>query len=296
VEWQASIEHQLFPRLGIGGGYYFRYFGNQVATQNTLRSAASYDGPFCVTAPVDSKLPGGGGYQVCGLYDVKPEVRSLVQNNRTFARNFGDGIIDHLQGYQFNVNARLSQSGFVNLGVDGSRRLLDTCAAPIPAGGTATAFTVDSPEAVFCRTQSPFRPDIKASASYTLPGEVQISGVYLGSSGVDVTALWNAPNSVIAPALGRDLSAGATATKMVALVQPGTVFLDRLHQVDMRVSKLVRLGRARVRGDVNVYNAFNGTYVNAYNTAFTSVGKNSFLRPTDVLGGRTFKVSAQLDF
>ena len=56
--------------VGLNGGYYFRYIGNQTATDNTLVSAADYDGPFCITAPLSADLPGGGGYPVCGLYDI----------------------------------------------------------------------------------------------------------------------------------------------------------------------------------------------------------------------------------
>ena len=42
--------------------------------------------PFCITAPTDSRLPGGGGYQVCGLYDVSPakfgQVNSVIHAGR----------------------------------------------------------------------------------------------------------------------------------------------------------------------------------------------------------------------
>jgi hypothetical protein len=285
IEWQAAIQHQISERFAVNGGYYFRYFGNQIITDNTLVTAADYDGPFCVTAPTSPDLPGGGGYPVCGLYDVKVASRSLVQNHRTFARNFGQGTIDHLQGYELSLNARLARNSFVNIGVDASRRLLDNCDN-----------NVDSPQSQYCRTVTPFRPDVKINASYMLPYEIQLSGTYLGSNGVDVTATWNAPNSVIAPALGRNLAAGATANKAVMLIEPGTVYLDRLHQIDMRLSKGFRIGRYRMRGDLNMYNLGNVTYTSAYNSTFTTVGANSFLRPNDVLAGRTIKVSGQIDF
>lgn len=295
-EWQGSIQHQLTGRVALTGGYYFRSFHNQIATRNTLRTADSYDGPFCITAPTSSDLPGGGGYQVCGLYDVRPQSRSAVQNFRTFARNFGTGIVDHLQGFELSVNARLARNSFATVGVDGSRRLLDTCDAPVPVGSGATAYSVDSPESRFCRTVTPFLPDIKASGSYQLPWDVQLSGTYLSAQGQNVTARWNVPNAVVAAALGRNLAAGATATKPVELIAPGKVYLDRLQQVDLRVSKALRIGQYRLRGDINIYNAFNATYVNSFVTAFTVSGANSFLRPNDVLAGRTVKISGQVDW
>ena len=44
--------------------------------------------PFCITAPADSRLPGGGGYQVCGLYDVVPQKFGRVNNLVTQASNY----------------------------------------------------------------------------------------------------------------------------------------------------------------------------------------------------------------
>src|SRR5437667_9133212 len=69
--------HDALPISGwsITGGYYRNWFGNFLVTDNTLVTPADYD-PYCVTAPTDSRLPNGGGYQVCGLYDIKPVKRS----------------------------------------------------------------------------------------------------------------------------------------------------------------------------------------------------------------------------
>ena len=49
---------------------------------------ADFD-PFCITAPTDSRLPGGGGYQVCGLYDVTPAKFGQVNSVITQSDNFG---------------------------------------------------------------------------------------------------------------------------------------------------------------------------------------------------------------
>src|SRR5207237_10279886 len=92
VEWQGGVERQLTSRVAVNAGYFFRYLGNQTATDNTLITAADYSGPFCIAAPSSPDLPGGGGYQVCGLYDITSTARPLVQINTTLARKFGKGV------------------------------------------------------------------------------------------------------------------------------------------------------------------------------------------------------------
>src|SRR5213078_557119 len=100
TEWAFSGQHQLAPRVSINGGWYRRKFGNQTVTVDNRYGFAgqrgfttsSFDGPFCVNAPSDANLPGGGAYQVCGLYDLKPSVvaQNLAANSTIhFSSDYG---------------------------------------------------------------------------------------------------------------------------------------------------------------------------------------------------------------
>jgi hypothetical protein len=293
IEWQGVIQHALTPGIAISADYYFRYNGNQLATDNTLISGNDFDGPFCITAPLNNDLPNGGGYQVCGLYDVKVASRSLQQNNTTFARNFGD-VVDHYMGYDLTLTGRLAHAGTVQGGLNAQRRVYDTCGAPIPSG--VTTLQVDSPESRFCRQVTPYRPDFKMLASFNLPLDFSVSGTMQVSSGPMITATWAAPNSLIAPALGRNLAAGATATKSIQLIEPGSLYAGYQNQLDLRLSRRMRLGRFTTRLDANLYNAFNNAYANSINTTFSTLASNQFMRPTAVLAGRLFKVGGQIEF
>ena len=77
-----------------------------------------------------------------------------------------------------------------------------------------------------------------------------------------------------------------------SVIAPNTMFEDRLSQFDVRFTKIVRVGRARVQGMLDIYNLFNANSVLSVNTRLGP----SWLRPASVLGARLFKVGAQLDF
>ena len=77
----------------------------------------------------------------------------------------------------------------------------------------------------------------------------------------------------------------------VQLVSPMELYAGRLHQVDFRVSKLLRVAGARARVNLDIYNALNGSAVLELNNAF-----DSWQTPSQILVARFFKFSAQLDF
>jgi hypothetical protein len=186
------------------------------------------------------------------LYDVKPASRSLQQNNRTFAKNFGD-IVDHYMGYDLSVSARFADGGLIQGGLNAQRRVYDTCNAPGLAVLTGTPVNqVDNPESRFCHQVLPYRPDLKLLASYNLPFALTASGTYQMSSGPMIVALWAAPNSVIAPALNRNLAAGLNATKVIQLIEPGSEYAGYQNQLDLRLSRRMTFGRYRARLDANV--------------------------------------------
>jgi hypothetical protein len=78
----------------------------------------------------------------------------------------------------------------------------------------------------------------------------------------------------------------------INLIEPGTLYGDRINNVDMRFAKILRFGRTRTNVGVDVYNVFNWNPVLTYNNTFGS----TWLRPTSILSARFMKISAQVDF
>ena len=140
--WQASVsvQHELLPGVALNVGYFRTQFGNFTVTDNELVTSADFD-PYCITAPVDARLPGGGGNELCGLYDISPGKFGQVRNLVTQASNFGEQE-ERYDGVDIGFSARFPQGGFLGGGVSIGRRVTDNC------------FVVDSPQqarADFCR-------------------------------------------------------------------------------------------------------------------------------------------------
>src|SRR5678816_2178940 len=73
---------------------------------NLATTAADYD-RFSITAPVDSRLPGGGGYVIGDLFDLKPEKVGQVDTYFTNASKYGSQY-QKWDGADFAVNTRWS--------------------------------------------------------------------------------------------------------------------------------------------------------------------------------------------
>jgi hypothetical protein len=240
-----------------------------------------------VTAPVDARLPGGGGYQVCGLYNVVPAKFDRVNNLVTQASNYGKQtkVSDFLA---VNFNGRLSGL-LIGGGVDTGRTVTDQC------------FVIDSPQQlVNCRLVNPFRgqTQIKMYATYSLPADIVVSGNWQNASGPEIEANYAARNAEIAPTLGRNLAAcgtrvPCTATASVPLIAPYTQFEARRNQIDMRISKIVRLGsQIRLQANLDVFNLLNNSAVTVRNNTFGS----TWTRPQLIVEPRLIQVGGQITF
>jgi hypothetical protein len=269
-----------------------------------------------VNAPADANLPGGGGYQVCGLYDLKPSVVAQqlpASSTLQLSSNFG-GETNIYEGFDFSTTSRFGSGAFLNAGVTMGKRIFDQCnlvnAGIVNYLGPINNATINGLEVaeIFpdgskaCHQDLPYRPDFKLSGSYPLPLDFLISGAFQFTRGVQtggaapsVQATWaTAPAS--ATTLGRAYSAAAT-TKSVNLIAVGQNYgFDNLKQLDLRLSKRFKLDRYRFRVDLDAYNIFNSDWPFTLNSTFSTAATSNWLKPTNVLQARFFKLGAQFDF
>ena len=83
----ASIQQEIAPRVSVNVGYFRNWWGNWYVVDNRSTSLSDYT-PFSIVAPVDSRLPGGGGQTVTGLYNLIPTKVGLVDELAQSASNF----------------------------------------------------------------------------------------------------------------------------------------------------------------------------------------------------------------
>jgi hypothetical protein len=304
--WQmsASVDRELLPGVAVNVGYFRTWFGNQVVTDNLLVTPADFD-QYCITAPIDSRLP-NSGQQLCGLYDIKPALFGQVNNLVGLASKYGK-YTEHYNGVDININARLPRGARLGGGWNIGNAVALGTGLTFISSTTSRCFVVDSPQdltyplsiqttapgfANGCKTANVYQQRFKLNGSYPLPWNLQAAAVFQDLPGAYYSAFATYTTAQILPSLGRNL-AGGTKTITVDLLPLYNHFVDqRIVQLDLRLSKILQLGRARLQGNLDVFNAINSSTVLTVNQTYGT----DWLKPTQIMPGRMFKVGFQLDF
>jgi hypothetical protein len=287
-EFSSGVQHEVLPRVSVEVFYFRRWYGNFVATDNLNLSAADFD-VYSLTAGSNADLPGGGGYNVGGLYALKANKFGVPPNNFvTLSDNIGKRT-EHWNGVDFGVNARPSAGFFLQGGVSTGRTVTDNCdlASKVPESLFGFAFFIAETPLQFCHRDEGFVTQVKGSAAYVIPLiDLQVSGVFQSQPGPLLSAN---DNIFFAPNLGRPFV--GVPFQAVNILEPGSKYGDRQSWTDFRISKILRYGRARANINFDIYNIFNNDPVLTENAAFAV-----WRQPFTVLQSRFFKIGAQIDF
>jgi len=290
-EVQTGIQHELMPQVSVSAIYVRRWFGNLRATDNTAVSSANFS-QYCINAPVDPNLPGGGGYQQCGLYDVNPTQFGLVSN----VISVDTSLQQVFNGVDLTSSARLPHGIVASGGVSIGRTRTNDCgdASNLSfafASATGSTSIVAPRTSAFCDVRPPFQPNVKVLVVYPLPWYgIQTAATIQSLPGPQIAATYSITSAQAAPSLGRNLSAGNATVDLIA---PGTLYGDRLNQLDFRGSKIFRFAtKDRIQLNVDLYNLFNADPVLALNNTYGS----AWQRPLQILQGRLLKFGVQVDF
>ena len=317
-DWQFGIalQRQILSRISAEVGYRRRWLGNFSFTnnygtgpgcgpgQNDCITPASYT-RYSIVAPLDPRLPGGGGYVVDGLYDLNDA--SLGTQNYISLADDAHKATSVFQGIDYNFIVRMSdglqfRGGWVN-----SKTVDDTCRQ-----------VADNPEGLRgCRIDRPWVYQARGSASYITPKkfgllrDFNVSGTFNSIPAVIAAANYQVLNTAIrdgycvgavcSTPLGR-LPTGGQATGVTTknLVDPGRPeYIDQQVNADLHVGRIVRFGKSRANLGVDIYNFLNFSSVLTRN--FTLIYPNTpisgaFQQPVTVEAARFLKFTVQYDF
>ncbi|MES1256358.1 MAG: hypothetical protein ABUS56_12150, partial [Acidobacteriota bacterium] len=296
--FDLGVQHQVTPRASISVTYFRRWFGNFFITDNLATAASDYT-LYNAPIPVDPRLPNGGGGTLT-FADVNPNKFGQTQNLVTAASNYGN-MYDHWNGVDVDFTYRPKGGLYFQGGTSTGRRYFNDCEVQQALPEANQIFTVlNNGSAIsgisplsFCNQTTNWLTTFKFLSTYTVPKiDVQL-GATLQSIPLQTTyAIWNAPSSALAGALGRPVSGGGTSA--LNILQPGLYYPDRLNQLDVKLAKVLRFAGTKTLVGVDIYNVTNSNTVQTYNNTFSPTG--TYHTPTFILSPRFVKFSANFDF
>ena len=295
-QFGVALQQQLSSRVSAEVQWNKRWFDGYYVSRNLAVDPADWT-TYSISAPSDPRLPDGGGYAISGLHDIEPaqfgKSNYQVQSSGSYGLN---GEYQHWSGVDFTLAVRTTKGLSFQGGTSTGQTVQDICAVSnqVPDALLATqslAIGVSVPGFVplssvqagmapgqYCHLASGFLTDFRGLTSYQVPKvDVEISATFQSKPGAQLAANYNIPASTIAQSLGRAPS-GGVANVTVNLITPGTLYGDRVNELDLRVSKVLKFGGTRTKMSVDLYNATNANPVLAYNQTY-SPASISWLRP-----------------
>jgi hypothetical protein len=128
----------------------------------------------------------------------------------------------------------------------------------------------------------------------------KISGPGYGDTGSPVGTQWLLSRTTRYPAnCPAPCPAGAlviptltTSSLTVPLVAPGIEFLPRLNQLDLSFAKWFQMGRTRIQGQMDIFNALNASTELSYRAVNATTA--TYLVPSSIVQGRQIRLGVQL--
>jgi hypothetical protein len=307
----VALQQQILPRVSAEIQFNKRWWYGQYVTRNLAVQQSNWTA-YSITAPQDSRLPGGGGYSIAGFYDIDPALFGQVNYQVQPAANYGSQD-QYWDGVDVNVSARLRNSLTFQGGTSTGQSVQDFCAVAasvpeslVPPQTVTIGVSIPGPTGLgtaqsgsmplqYCHLASGFLTQFRGLGSYVVPKlDVEVSATFQSKPGVQLAANYNVPAAIVAQSLGR-APAGNVANVTANLIAPGTLYGDRINEVDLRIAKLIRFARTRTKVQIDLFNLFNSAAVLGYNQTYSPTS-STWLTPTSVLAARVAKIGATFDF
>jgi hypothetical protein len=298
VEATVSAQREIRPGMSVSAGYYHRRYYNMLYTDNTALDVPGAFTPTTIPNPcfTGTVVCGGNQPQTLTIYKINPAL--IGKGAPVIDRNSSNNYRVY-NGIEASFMARIAGGTQVFGGVLVARQLSNLCDS---ADGTATiAFAqASNPNyTIYCdqsQFDMPFRTQIKLGGTYPLPYGLNVSGTFqsypgMRNYGSGATNFDYIQQTYIVPAA---LLTPGQAQETVNLNTPGSLYLPRWNQLDLRFSRKFNLpaGHGSWQLQADLFNTLNAHPVVAVTTNYgTALGQ-----ATAALQPRILTLGAQLHF
>jgi hypothetical protein len=266
----AYLERQVSDAIGARIGFIYKTEDDLIAQYNPGRPISAYTVPYTIVDPGVDGVTGtadDGTLHLLGVpntadVNTKFPLTNVTQNTPRFSR---------YKTVEASMNKRMSNKWSAQVG--GSYTMAHDFPGAYP----------NSPNGAF--DEDTTRWDFKLSGSYDAPWGIRISPLVRHQAGAN---------------FARQISVGAGSATAAGAIFSGTVNVepldsnrqDNITVLDTRIDRAFKLGNARLRGFVDLFNLTN---TNAADGRTVTTG-SAYLRPTSVLAPRTLRIGARFQF
>jgi hypothetical protein len=320
IETGVGAQHELTSNISVQGGWYHRDFHNLRRRDNTLQSFADYT-PFTLYSPID-------GTPIT-YNNVSLAKRSAINYVDTTA---GSDRKMWFNGFEYNFTIRLPHAASIFGGGMSERVIAQVCDEK--SNPNLLLYCDQTKSGIPFRTQFkiagsvPVAWGVQAGFSFqSLPGYGYGTGALSGREGgptgptgqpsatqlntpngagtvwqIFPTTAYTASSPCVAQnkcTIGQLVDPGMTLASLnVPLIAPNTEFGDRINQLDINVTKLIKVGRYNISPKFDLFNALNASPVYAVRSVGGAMlyGTSSYMVPQSILVGRVFQLGVIVKF
>jgi hypothetical protein len=290
LEYTLGVQHQLRPRLAVGGLFIRRSIHDIQLTDRTFISFSDY-------IPFQVRMPAISDPAVAAVLDPN---EMITVYNLSPAKNsvYGQGLIDRSSeqnrslytGFEASFSARLTHSGTLFGSWTAERNISVFCESDDNPNGPPIADLYQgrnvSEGGRFCDQRNfdiPFLNEFKLAGNYSVRYGIDLGAVLQSYPGLERVITWQPPANLF-PGGQR------TQAQTIILNQPGSLFMERWNQLDINIKKNFVYGHNKVHTfQLDIFNVFNA---NAIRTVTDSVG-TSLGQVTAILPGRFPRIAYQ---
>jgi hypothetical protein len=293
IENGFEVQHALTSGISVSASVYRGDFHDLPMSYNSLRTAADYTSVQIFNPRDGTPLT---------VYNLNPAKATSVAIIDTSSKQQKKTFL----GYTVGFNARLPRGASAFGGFNTERVRQNSCAQP-----------GDPNLLILCDDSSnhlPFQPSLKLSGSVPVWRSLVLSGSWQNlqgyNAGLDghqtgtpsygsdflITRTTRYPASCPAPCpAGSLVLPNLTLASLVVPLAPyGSVFTERINEVELRVSRPFHVGGAVVEPRFDVFNLFNADTATAWRSV--NYGTSTYLQPSAVPPARFIGLGLQIKY